>query len=132
MDMAVETIPRRPHWLWWFLFITTPIAFALGAWGFWIYQGPPGAKHSIPGALYGAVQLFILHTPHLGGTVNFQLEAGRWLAAACFGLTALLALHRIFRSEFSRFLHVFRHGYVVICGLGEIGSRLAREYRQQG
>jgi len=132
MNSSVETYPHRQHWQRWFLFITAPIALALGTWGFWVYQGENGEHRGFLSALYQAAQLFILHTPHLPGKINLPLELGRWLAAACFGLAALLALHRIFRSEFSRFLLTFRRGHVVICGLGELGLRLALEYRQSG
>jgi len=132
VNSSVEAYPRQPHWQWWFLFITTPIALALGTWGFWIYQVENGEHRSLLSSLYQAGQLFILHTPHLSGQINLPLELGRWLAAACFGLATLVALHRIFRTEFSRFLLTFRRGHVVVCGLGELGLRLALEYRQSG
>src|SRR5512140_8628 len=62
-----------------------PSALILGTWGYLGYAD--GSEHvSFSNALYHAAQLFILHAPHFGTPVPWQLELGRWLAMVATGL----------------------------------------------
>ncbi|MBD3237339.1 MAG: hypothetical protein GF330_11585 [Candidatus Eisenbacteria bacterium] len=140
MHATVASHHGRPRWLWWLVFTGSPVALLLGAWGFRLYElqhlhGEEQAAPLVPGvlnALYHSLQMFILHTPHLEPPINLPLQLGRWLAAACFGLAALLALYRVLRTELQRVRLLRRKDHIVICGLGEVGYRLALKYRREG
>ena len=123
---------RHPHWQWFLLMITIPMSLALSTWGYLIYQFAHEGQTHFWSALYHSVQLFILHMPHLEGTINLPLELGRWLAAGSVGFATVLALHRLFTRELQWLGLVWHKGHVVVCGLGEVGSRLAVEYRRRG
>lgn len=83
-------------------------------------------------ALYHALQLLVLHSPHLEHTPPVTLQIGRYLGA-CFAFlgiakVVLLALGGDLRALRAR-LH---RGHVVICGLGEFGEQLARDTQHAG
>lgn len=90
----------------------------------------PVATGPLPwNSCYHALQLFILHTPHLEGRVPPALEFARWLAPLAFGSAAIFAFWRKLRREFRRLLLMRIHGHTIICGLGEKGLELVRCHR---
>jgi hypothetical protein len=117
------------------------LALVCGGTGQWLYDvRQAGHPHDIAGfvdrlssVLYHTVQLFVLHGIHLGDHVPWLLHCGRWLAVATdvslvgYGLTLIKA----FRSEWLLSLARLRTGHVVICGMGQLGLRLAVELREQ-
>jgi hypothetical protein len=123
---------RHPHWQWFLLMITIPLSLTLSTWGYLIYQLTHEGQTHFWSALYHSFQLFILHMPHLEGDINLPLELGRWFAAGSVGFATVLALHRLFTRELQWLGLVWRRGHVVVCGLGEVGTRMALEYRKNG
>ena len=133
MASGTQASHRRTNRQWWFLLTAAPVALVLGTVGYLTYQSEHLHQPAhVLSALYQAAQLFVLNAPQLEHPVHWTLEAGRWLAAACFGLAVLLTLHRFFRTEWRRFRTSLAGPHVVVCGLGELGLRLAIEYRQAG
>ncbi len=84
--------------------------------------------------MYYSLQLPIMHGAHLEGTIPPSLTAGRFFGFAFFvtlGLSGILMLvpHRVrhFRLNLP-----WRRDHVVICGLGDLGLRLALDARRRG
>ncbi|TFH54037.1 MAG: hypothetical protein E4G89_00565 [Methanothrix sp.] len=106
-----------------------PIGLFFGTWGYLIY----GEGHTtFSTAVYHAVQLFAVHMPHLEGDINWQLNLGRWAAAISAGLMIFLLLSRAFRAEWLLFNLPLTKKHVVVCGLGQVGKKLALEFSKAG
>lgn len=106
-----------------------PIGLFFGTWGYIIYGE---GKMSLLTAFYHTIQLFAFHMPHLEGHINWQLELGRWAAAATTGLMGVLLLRRTIVTEWRHIQLSWAKKHVVICGLGEVGKRLALEFSRAG
>lgn len=134
MQMGDESISyhQRPRWHWRFLLVCGPAALAFGTWGQLLCQLANGGHAHFSRALYRAVQMFVLDMPDAGDQLNLPLEVGLWLAAATSGLAVVLLFQRVFQQEWRRFRLRWIHGHVVVCGLGEVGRRLAIECRRSG
>jgi voltage-gated potassium channel Kch len=114
------------------ILLAAPVALVSGTLGFHQYDLEHLGHASWLTSLYHATQLFILHLPHLEGDVNPTLEAGRWLAAAVFGVAAASTLFHVFATEWSLFRLWFTRDHVVVCGLGKLGTLLALELKKAG
>lgn len=134
--MPPETLPHKlltgltdPHWYW--LLIPAGIAaFALGLWGYGSYGG---GEHSPSDVVYGAVKLFFLHAaPQPESHVGPALDIARFLAPVVAGWAALIAVVSLFRDRVQQLLIPFRHGHVVVCGLGYAGFEFVRKLRAAG
>lgn len=118
-----------PHW-YWALIPAGIVAFALGLWGYGSYEG---GGHSFTDALYGAVKLFFLHAaPQPENHVGTALDIARFLAPIVAGWAALIALVSVFRDRVQQLLIPFKHGHVVVCGLGYAGFEFVRNLRAAG
>ncbi len=107
-------------------------AFALGYIGFLAVVQP----HDLRGYLRAVTltaHLFVLES-NLGPREGliWPLVIAQVLAPAVFGYAAVKAALGLFRDELRSLRVPFWRDHVVICGLGQKGSRLAREYRRQG
>lgn len=80
-------------------------------------------------ACYHALQLFILHTPHLEGKVPTTLDFARWVAPLTFGTAAVFAFWRKLRRQFRRLVLMGKKHHTIICGLGEKGLELVYCHR---
>jgi len=98
-------------------------------------RSPGGEPHADwSSAIYHGVQLLVLHSPHVEGHVPGLLHVARWLGAAFFFLAGALAFAKLFRRE-ARLLQLqmpWRQRHVVVCGLGDLGLRLALDGRARG
>lgn len=110
-------------------------AFGFGAFGLWRYESAPeNGGHPDPSSIfYHTLQLFILHAPHLEHHVPWQLHLGRLLAAAFYFAAAATVLGKVFRDEalLMRLWLPWRRNHVVVCGLGDLGLRLALSGRRR-
>lgn len=103
-----------------------------GTWGYLIYGHEHGGQGSVLSAVYHALQLFLLHMPHLEGRINWPLEIGRWSAALATGLTGLLFLHSVMLFEWRHlWVKLFISEHVVVCGLGATGTRIVEALTRQ-
>lgn len=100
-------------------------ALGLGAVGFWRAGFTPWYE-----SLYLALQLFLLRMPPLHGNTNFPLEVGRWTAAALSDFVILLTIYHVLAGDMRRLRLRWARGHVVVCGLGEVGIELVREFRK--
>ena len=108
------------------------VAVVLGAWGMWLYETEHHGHADALSVGYHTLQLFILHAPHLEHPPNWQIHAGRWLAAV-FTVWLLVAGVFVAFREAWRLHRVSRQrGHVVVCGLGHLGRQIAKEFLQDG
>lgn len=128
---ATSSSERLSGWRWWLAAIVAAAAFGFGAVGLWQYESSLDHGHPDPlSILYHTLQLFILHAPHLEHETPWALHAGRLLGAVLF----FAFLRELTRDQLLllRFWFPWRRGHVVVCGLGDLGLRLALDARRQG
>lgn len=130
---ATSKHSQRSGWQWWLGSVVALAAFSFGAFGLWQYE----SRHGHPDPLsvvYHSLQLFILHAPHLEPPIPWQLHLGRLLAALLLFAAAVAAFIKVFRNEWLllRLWWPGGRGHVVVCGLGDLGLRLALDGRRLG
>lgn len=86
-------------WEWWLAVGFALTAAAFGAYGLWIYEVAYGEHPDVLSVGYHTLQLFALHAPHLEHPVPWQLNVGRWLAAAVVLGTVARGFWAVFRPE---------------------------------
>jgi hypothetical protein len=123
---------QRARYVWLYL-AAFLLVWAAGTIGFRDFYGPRGGWID---AIYDAFKLFTMGfgPSPLGRFADHPiLHSARILAPIIFALGALLALAAIFRDRFRRFrTKHFWKDHVVVCGLGEKGYRLVKEFRSAG
>jgi len=82
--------------------------------------------------LYLSAQLFILHSGHVPPPVPWQLEVARFVAPFVLGEAALAAVAAMIGERLAGMRSRLYSDHVVICGLGRLGSLIARELRAAG
>ncbi len=121
----------RPVWQnyqWPAIWLLAIAAMGLGYWGF----SQRFAERTPLDLFYLSLQLFLLESGAVTGPIPWQLEVARLLAPLVAGYTATQALAVIFREQLRQLrLRMMSH-HVVICGLGRMGSLLARTFHDQG
>jgi hypothetical protein len=132
--MSALPIPSKPldpssRYVWPTL-ILGALALVLGTIGFWISDGRIPGYPGWSEALYSALQLFMLRMPNLPGGTNLFLEVARWLAAVLSEFVILYTLYHVLIGDLRRFRLQWAKKHVVVCGLGEVGKRLAIEFRK--
>ena len=108
-------------------------AFVLGAVGFWDYV--PGRR--LTEYLYRSLQLFIVYVDPTGAPdpskVPVALDVARFLAPAAGAAAGIRALLGLFGQRAARaWVRYFVRDHVVVCGLGELGARLAASFSAAG
>jgi hypothetical protein len=88
-----------------------------------------GIQGNFGSSLYGAFQLLQLNGGNLPKPIPWELEVARWLAPAVAMYTVLLGLTKLFRREWQGLRLKFISNHIIICGLGEKGIILARNFR---
>lgn len=134
--MALHATSKHGHrsgWQWWLASIVAIAAFAFGALGLWRYESLRGHPDGLS-IVYHSLQLFILHAPHLEPPIPWQLHLGRLLAAVLLSAAAGAAFYKVFRNEWLllRLWWPWGSPHVVVCGLGDLGLRLALDGRRLG
>jgi hypothetical protein len=107
-------------------------SLALGYVGFYRYAAATGRALAPPDILYLTLQLAVFESGAVSGPVSWELEVARWLVPAVTAYTAVLAAASLFRKQLQLIRLRFLRGHVVICGLGEKGSRLADGFCRSG
>jgi len=118
---------QNVHWpVIWFAGI---LAIILGYRGFdKLYAG----TRSVLDNFYSALQLFVLESDSMRSPIPWELEVARLLAPLIAAYTATQALVVIFREQFRQIRLRTMRNHVVICGLGKMGSRLAKTFHDEG
>lgn len=104
----------------------------LGYIGFSRYYASTGEDGTGWDFFYRSIQLMVLESGNLEGQVPWQLEAARWLMPAVAAYAAIQALLAIFHKQWQLLEVRFFRNHVVVCGLGERGLRLSREFLDHG
>lgn len=107
-------------------------ATVLGYTGFAEYYAQIHEEHTSYDFLYLTVQLFVLQSGWVQGSVNWQLEVARFLAPMSTVYAAVVGIAALFRDQFQSLMARFIRNHVVICGLGRRGSLLALRFLEKG
>ena len=91
-----------------------------------------GEKIEPSGIFYATLRLFKLAAGDVQGLVGWELNVARFLAPAVVAYTAIAALTSLFYEQYRMFCLRFYQNHIVICGLGQIGFPLAKEYLCDG
>jgi hypothetical protein len=108
------------------------LSIILGYKGFYIFFEAEGLHLTSFDLLYRALQLVALEAGAVKGNVPWQLNVARFLMPALAAYAAIQALLSIFSKQWQIYLIRFYRNHVVICGLGERGLRLAKDFSSQG
>jgi hypothetical protein len=111
------------------LFIT---ALVLGWIGFDINAKALSQPGTFLDNLYRSLQLFIIHSGAVAQPVPWQLEVARFLAPAVAAGATLSAIVDLLGEQLATLRVRFYSNHVVVCGLGRLGSLLARTLREAG
>ena len=107
-------------------------ALALGMFGFLRWADGVGQELGPLDAFYLSVQLFVLQSGAVEGSVPWSLEVARLLAPVIAGYTAIAASALLFREQLAALRARRLEGHVVVCGLGRKGALLVRTLRDAG
>jgi hypothetical protein len=107
-------------------------ALALGWIGFDLNTRALGHPGSFLDNLYRSLQLFIIHSGDVPAPVPWQLEVARFLAPAVAAGATLSAIAALLGEQLAALRIRFYSNHVVVCGLGRLGSLLARTFRDAG
>ena len=106
------------------------LSLVLGTYGF--MDGLPGDGTKPQGmveAFYNSMRLFHMHFEHAPEPLPWELQAARFLAPLVLLATLIKGFVFAARRQHHSLLHLFQKQHVVICGLGQKGLALARQYR---
>ncbi len=134
---------RRVFWMRKFkkvlLYLKWPLVMAiwilsiiLGYIGFPRFFEAEGTQFTNFDLLYRSLQLIALEAGAVKGIVPWQLNVARFLMPMLAAYAAIQALLAIFSKQWQMFMIRFYKNHVVICGLGEKGLRLARDFSTNG
>lgn len=80
--------------------------------------------------IFDSFALFVLGAAQ-GTGMPILLEIARLLAPFAVGLAALIALYGVSRDRLLQMWIPRKHGHVVVCGLGQVGSELLHRLREE-
>jgi hypothetical protein len=127
---------RLGRWLraaeWPLVSLVAAAATVLGYIGFSQYAAAQGHAWTMLDRLYLALQLFPVQSGAVDGAVPWPLEVARFLAPAIALYTAIKAALSIFDEELAAARMARVRDHVVVCGLGQKGLRLARDFARSG
>jgi hypothetical protein len=106
-------------------------AFFLGCVGYFEVMdiGTPGSEYSWWDPVYASMQLFIFEGPDATAGWPIYLQTARALAPLVLLYTAAVAIFKQVETEVSLYrLHFRKRRFVLVCGIGEVGYRVARDY----
>lgn len=108
------------------------LSVILGYIGFCRFFEAEGTSLTKIDVVYRAVQLIALESGAVEGHVPWQLNVARFLMPALAAYAAIQALIAIFSKQWQMLMIRFYRNHVVVCGLGERGLRLAKDFSQHG
>src|SRR5688572_7282114 len=111
---------------------TAVSSLLLGAWGFQESLAAEGKSAPLPTLLYLSLQLFALEFGIPVEQVTWQLETARIVAPVLAAYAAIRGALSLFSERVDRLWVGRMRNHVVICGLGEKGSRLASGFLRRG
>ena len=123
---------KEYHWL--LIGMLWIAAYILGYIGSVKQFAATGESRSFWDPFYRPLQLFLMDDSMvvLGPVMSWELEVARFLAPAVAAYTALVALLTLFRDQIKIFRLRFVRGHTVICGLGQKGLQLVKDFNNHG
>lgn len=107
------------------------LAFVLGCVGNWKVMtfAAEGGEHTLWDVVYATLQLFIFEGDDASVGWPLELQVARALAPLVVLYTAAVAVWRHVSQEAALYALLFRkRRFVLVCGIGETGFRIARDY----
>ena len=104
----------------------------LGVVGFTHSQQLRGPIEPLSSRLYLSLQLFVLQSGAVSGTVPWQLEVARFAAPVVAGYAILLTLAAVFYEQVAALRLRVARGHVVVAGLGRKGWLLVQGLLRRG
>ena len=116
------------------LFIVGIGSVILGTIGFQKYFESAHLDSNFGTNLYASIGLLQMKTGNINASfLPIELEIARWSAPVVTMYTVVRGLWILFRKQLDVLhLRIFMRNHVVICGLGQIGLQLAKNFRNQG
>ena len=116
---------------WSIVALAAAMAFLLGCWGYALAMSPSaaGSEHTWWDVVYASFQLFIFEGPDATAGWPLQLQIARALAPVVLLYTAAAAILKRTETQIALYKLLFRkRRFVVVCGIGETGFRIAKQY----
>ena len=107
------------------------LSLILGVIGFMQVGPHPAESPNLLDAIYNSMCLFRMHCDYSARPMPWELQIARFLAPLVLGATVLKGFIYAAHSHRHAFMHRSQSGHVVICGLGQKGLTLARDYRRK-
>ncbi|HRE00080.1 MAG TPA: RyR domain-containing protein [Ilumatobacteraceae bacterium] len=123
---------RSSRGRWYLLASLWVLLIVLGFGGFRQQARDSGEPQSSLETLYLLVQLAALEFDASSDFLNWRLQVARFVAPAMAATTVLQTASLVFVDQFRRFRLRFVRNHTVVCGLGEIGTRLAIAFADAG
>lgn len=117
---------------WWIVLGLGVLSLVLGTIGFLHGKGADGQPQGGLDALYNSMCLFHMHFAQAPYPLPWELQIARFLAPFVLVVTLFKGFIFVARSHHRAFTHRSKRSHVVICGLGQKGLQLARQYRSKG
>ncbi len=114
------------------LIIIGVVSTILGTIGFQRYFTEMGEAHNFGTSLYSSLGLLKFSGGDLPSPIPWELEVARWLSPVVTMYTVLLGLAAVFRDQIQTLRLRFTSNQVVICGLGQKGLLLAKNFHASG
>jgi len=116
---------------WPFIGGTALVTLMLGFIGFSKYFSALGQQRPFSNILYLTIQLFVLESGSIPGAVSWELDLARFLAPLIAASAAVKGIALIFKEQLQMIKVRFISKHTIVCGLGEKGARLVRQFRQR-
>jgi Trk K+ transport system NAD-binding subunit len=108
------------------------VSLVWGYVGFRDLTAAQGLDRSPLTLLYLTLQLFVLESGAVGGPVPWYLDVARFIAPIVPAWALVQALGVIFRDQLRAVCLSRSSGHTVICGLGQRGMQLVRDFSSEG
>ena len=122
---------RVVHWQWLIVVGLGVLALVLGTIGFGHGIGADGQPEGVVDAFYDSMRLFHMHFERAPYPLPWELQIARFLAPLVLGFTLVKGFLFVAHSHRRAFQHGSMSDHIVICGLGQKGLQLAKEYRDK-
>jgi TrkA family protein/RyR domain-containing protein len=115
------------------LALATLAVFVLGTIGFEEYKHEHDPERSLLDSMFRSLTLFEFAGYDVEPPLPWTLELARWAAPAITIYAIFRGLIAVFRGQLQlAAIRLFGHNHVVVAGLGTMGFRLAKAFREEG
>lgn len=123
---------RTDRGRWWLLAFLWVLMLGIGISGFVKQGGADGIERTFLDNLYLTFQLGTLDYSGSSGPMNWQVQLARFVVPLLAAGTILQTASVVFREELARHRVRRLSGHTIVCGLGEVGARVAAAYVEAG